>query len=589
MSIDLLIRKLSDNSTYYIVSNILGFNMGVNKYLIENKDANFYRFRNYTGNSTDIHEDFDRTRNGKYTDGKIVFNNNSSIVNNTKEVSMLENTKISQAIESDEYIYYCEPNYENLNEFFDKFQTGENGIQLMNKSRMHQFLFPVYVDNSTNDTATDFNIFRDFDIEINYGRNKIKTLEDFKIGYSFEYTLGTYDYTSGQGVHAYNMYMDSRGFDFFKRDALGSGAKIKRNVNIIGEKYSDWSRCRNSRGNRAYKYKVTATKYGDNSAKLDTTNSDTFGTLYEYRMHTDMIYGHGAESIHPYYSGDEFVSNTLMRRDFLYGANYSYSSILPTMPTMYVDFISEESDINYDASKIHSSYTDNLKLVGFIRLRMYSWLDIELNAGVLQKYYGDNKVPLRQWSNHVLKTEDYSGRYNAIPELTNTEGFTVKFTFDKRRPQYKYRRNEATAKSVYMLPTSIFENIITKDKDLDIVYGSDKIKGMLYTYVDFDKFVAYTVASGYGRGLQLDRNNTKNVAKGISSLGGWLFPPLHMEDFTGTWDYKGGRLKSSYLSAKPDPNGYVNQLFRINETSRSMAVYSNRIDTRMRDKLGGWT
>ena len=584
MSIDLLIRKLSDNSTYHIVSNILGFNMGINKYLIENKDANFYRFRNYVGNSTDIHEDFDRTRNGKYTSGKIIFNNNSSIVNNTKEVSMLENTKVSQAIESDEYIYYCEPNYENLNKFFDELNTAGDGLTLMNKSRMHQFLFPVYIDNSTNDTATDFNIFRDFDIEINYGRNKIKTLEDFKIGYSFEYTLGTYDYSIQNGT--FHQYIDGRGFDFFKRDTLGSGAKVKRNVNIIGEKYSDWTRCRNSRGNRAYKYKITATKYGDNPTMSDTTNDNTFGILNEYRVHTDMIYGHGAESVHPYYSGDEFVSNTLMRRDFLYGANYSYNSVLPTMPTIYVDFIGGESGINYDASKIHSSYTDNLKLVGFIRLRMYSWLDIELNAGVLQKYYGDNKVPLRQWINYSMKTEDYFGRFNSIPELTNTEGFTVKFTFDKRRPQYKYRRNEATAKSIYMLPTTVFENIITKDKDLDIVYGSDMTKGVLYTYVDFDKFAYYDTASRYSRGLQLDRKNTKNVVKGISGSGGWLFPPLHMSDFTGTWTYMGGKLKSSYLSAKSDPSGYTDQLFRINETGRSMAVYSNRIDIRMRDKLG---
>ena len=55
-------------------------------------------------NSSEIHEDFNRTRNGKYIDSKILFNNNSSIVSNTKEVSMLENIKVSQAIESDEYI-----------------------------------------------------------------------------------------------------------------------------------------------------------------------------------------------------------------------------------------------------------------------------------------------------------------------------------------------------------------------------------------------------------------------------------------------------------------------------------------------------
>ena len=492
MSIDLLVRKLSDNSTYYIVSNILGFNMGVNKYLIENKDANFYRFRNYTGNSSEIHEDFNRTRNGKYIDSKILFNNNSSIISNTKEVSMLENIKVSQAIESDEYIYYCEPNYENLNAFFDKQQGGANINVPMNSSRMHQFLFPVYVDNSTNDTAGDFNIFRDFDIEINYGRNKIKTLEDFKIGYSFEYTLGTYDYTSMEQVSS-PRYIDGRGFNFFKRDDLGSGARVKRNVNIIGEKYSDWSRCRNSRGNRAYKYKITATKYGENHGTVDTTNNPIFGTFYEYRIHTDMIYGHGAESIHPYYSGDEFVANTYEARDFLYGANYSYNSVIPTMPTMYVDFIDvEDNTISVDTTKIHTIYSENLKLVGFIRLRMYSWLDIELNAGVLQKYYGDNKVPLRQWVNYNLKTEDYFGRFNAVSELTNTEGFTVKFTFDKRRPQYKYTRNTAAGKSVYMLPTSVFENIISKDKDLDIIYGTDKTKGLLYTYADFDKFADFS-------------------------------------------------------------------------------------------------
>ena len=579
MNTDLLIRKLSDNSTYYIVSNILGFNMGMNNYLVENKDISFYRFRNYTGNDSIIHGDFDRTRNGKYTNGKIIFNNNSSMVANTKIVSMLENAKVSQAMEKDEYIYYCEPNLENLNEFFDKLQKGGDGTILMNKSRMHQFLFPVYVDNANNDTHTNFNMIRNFDIEINFGRNRIKTLEDFKIGYSFEYTYGVPKYVFEKS----QLYKANRGFDFFKRDTLGSGTKTRRNVDIVGEKYTDWSRCRTSRGNRAYKYKVTAVKNSDK----DTTSIKSFGEYNSYRMHTDMIYGHGIESIHPYYGSDEFISNNLINKEIVFGSNYSYNCVIPTCPTVYVDFIDKDSGIDIDTTKINSIYTDNLKLIGFIRLRMYSWLDIELNAGVLQKYYGDNRVQLRQWVNGKLLTEDYVGRYGEIAELTNTEGFTVKFTFDKRRPHYKYTHNEVTGKSVYMLPTSVFENIINIDKDIDIVYGTDITKGLLYSYVDFDKFTEYSTSSGYGRGLQIDRNNSKNVAEGITSLGGWLFPPLHMADFTGTWNFR-DRLAYSYLSGKSDPQGTDSHFYRIGESKYQMTTFSGETVQVMRNKLGNW-
>ena len=581
MNIDLLIRKLSDNSTYYVVSNILGFNMGVNKYLIENKDVDFYRFRNYAGNDTSIHEDFDRTRNGKFANNSILFNNNSSIIKNIKKVSMFDNLKVSQTIEKDEYIYYCEPNLDNLNEFYDKLQQGGDGVILMNKSRLHQFLFPVYVDNAQNDTATNFNMLREFDIEINFGRNKIKTLEDFKIGYSFEYTYGVPTYVFGQS----QLYNPNKGFDFFKRETLGSGVKIRRNVNIAGEKYTDWSRCRNSRGNRAYKYKVIALKYTD--GYQDKTDIKAFGKCNSYRMHTDMIYGHGAESIHPYYGDDDFTANNLISKEFIFGANYSYNSIMPTCPTVYVDYIDKDSGIDVDTSKIDVSYTDNLKLVGFIRLRMYSWLDIELNSGVLQKYYGDNKIPLRQWVNGQLLTEDYVGRYNAVSELTNTEGFTVKFSIDKRTPHYKYVRNEINGKSVYMLPTSVFENIINENKDISTVYGTDKLKGLLYSYIDFDKFIAYGTSSGWGRGLQLDRNKPNEAKEGIESLGGWLFPPLHMADFTGTWNYQ-GKLAYSYLSGKTDPKGMDSHFNRISESKYNTFTYANHITQLMHNKLEGW-
>ena len=138
-----------------------------------------------------------------------------------------------------------------------------------------------------------------------------------------------------------------------------------------------------------------------------------------------------------------------------------------------------------------------------------------------------------------------------------------------------------------MLPTSVFENIINENKDISTVYGTDKLKGLLYSYIDFDKFVAYGTSSGWGRGLQLDRNKPNESKEGIESLGGWLFPPLHMADFTGTWNYQ-GKLAYSFLSGKTDPKGMDSHFNRISESQYSTFTYTNHIMQLMHNKLEGW-
>ena len=188
-SFDVFLRKVSDNSTYNIISNMIGLNLGIGKFIGNiYKDNDYYKFRSY--DNTELqNEMIDREGEAKYFDGSIMYMNKILGKSYKTKISMIENFKVSQTIENDEYTFFCEPNLEGLNDALDKEDTKKPGynpeVVPYNKIRLHKFLFPVYSDSGNQ--FSDFTLIRDFEIEVNFGRDKIKTLEDFKIGYSYEF------------------------------------------------------------------------------------------------------------------------------------------------------------------------------------------------------------------------------------------------------------------------------------------------------------------------------------------------------------------------------------------------------------------
>ena len=559
-SFDVFLRKVSDNSTYNIVSNMIGLNLGIGKFIGNTyKDNDYYKFRSY--NNMELqNEMIDREGEAKYFDGSIMYMNKILGKSYKTKISMLENFKVSQTIENDEYTFFCEPNLEGLNDALDKEDTKKPGynpeVIPYNKIRLHKFLFPVY-SNSGN-SFSDFTLIRDFEIEVNFGRDRIKTLEDFKIGYSFEsqnHRFAKYKTQSGFELSP----SVGRTFDFFKRENMSLGKMMRVNTTING-KYSEWSRCRTSRGNRAYKFKVTGGRYGAmySSAQYANSQDENFDGMKNYKMHTDMIYGFGSECVHPMYAPDEFE----------YPLFFS-NALLPMFPTVYVDFVEKQNAPNFN-DKVY----DDLRLVGFIRLYMISYMDMELNSGVLQKYYGDNKVEMKHVDyNKNRITEPYNGWNSFSSELSNSEGFTVKFIFPKRRPLLQYVRNQYTGSSIYMLPPSVFMSTMNKDSDIDIASNVTKNKGVLYNYVDFD---SYRQATDYAK-------ISENGRVLFSLLGGWLFPPLRtsMISMTTNIMYK-DYVSNSFFQNSENLASHV----RVNDEFFSGQIRRNDKEAIFR-KIGG--
>lgn len=571
-SFDVFLRKVSDNSTYNIISNMIGLNLGIGKFIGNTyKDNDYYKFRSYDTRELQ-NEMIDRDGEAKYFDGSIMYTNKILGKSYKTKISMLENFKVSQTIENDEYTFFCEPNLEGLNDALDKEDTRKPGYNPANipynKVRIHKFLFPVYCN--ADNRFTDYTLIRDFEIEINFGRDRIKTLEDFKIGYSFEcqnHRFAKYKTQSGFELSP----SVGRTFDFFKRENMSLEKMMRVNTTING-KYSEWSRCRTSRGNRAYKFKVTGGRYGKMYGSVDYAYSqdENFNAMENYKMHTDMIYGYGSESVNPMYAPDEFVSSFYLPTTVEYPLYFS-NALLPMFPTVYVDFVGKQNLPNLD-DKVY----DDLKIVGFIRLYMISYMDAEINSGVLQKYYGDNKVEMKHVDyNKNRVTEPYNGWNSFSSELSNSEGFTVKFIFPKRRPLLQYVRNEYTASSVYMLPPSIFTSYMNKDSDIDIANGVTKNKGILYNYVDFDSYWQGTDYAKKAFGGKILFN----------LLGGWLFPPARtsMISMTTNIMYKDYITSNSFFQN----SGNLASRVRVNDPFFSGQI--RRTDRNaIFEKIGYW-
>ena len=514
-SFDVFLRKMSDNSTYNIISNMIGLNLGIGKFIGGTyKDNDYYKFRSYD-NIELQNEMIDRVGEAKYFDGSIMYTNKILGKSYKTKISMLENFKVSQTIENDEYTFFCEPNLEGLNDALDKEDTRKPGYNPANipynKVRLHKFLFPVYC-NSEN-RFSDYTLIRDFEIEVNFGRDRIKTLEDFKIGYSFESQNHRFVKQKTQSGYE-TLSAVGRTFDLFKRENMPLGKMERVNTTING-KYSEWSRCRTSRGNRAYKFKVTGGRYSDmyGSVNYAYSQDENFNDMKNYKMHTDMIYGYGSECVHSIYRPDDFVSGFYLPTTVEYPMFIS-NALLPPFPTVYVDFVEKQNVPN-----LNDKVYDDLKLAGFIRLYMVSYMDMEVNSGILQKYYGDNKAEMKYVDYDKRRlSRPYDGWHSFSSELSNSEGFTVKFIFPKRRPILQFVRNAYTASSVYMLPPSVFTSTMNKDSDIDIVNNITKNKGVLYNYVDFDSYAALQQGSNYAK-------KTPDGKALFSLLGGWLFPP----------------------------------------------------------------
>lgn len=515
--IDMFVRKLSSNSTYTIIESILGFNLGLmrndsSEYYRKTEKAGyeFYRFRNYGENykNLSINKNFDDSFVAKYdiVNNKIKFNvERQTRLEPTKytkikphDISMMNNFIANSELPYNEYLYKCDLDLSPIN------STGRNLV------RYHEYLFPVYIDkfNLGRDYVSDdlANIIKTFGIEVSFGRDKIKRLSDFKLNYVFANNEHDDGGDIGAEMSAYN---NVRGFDFVRWDDLTSH-KRNRDVLLESGEHTEYSRVRNSRGNHTYKYRMTTIKDDQNQGTWDTGNFSR--ALRGYFMHADMIYGLQRAMISPTHTNDGENN-----REWLVHmvGGYSMNSILPNYPTVYVDFCTQHMISGQKG--VEEIFSDNMDLLGFIRVRLYSSNYNEradLNNGVIQKKYGEGKP------NHST---------GCTREITNSESFIVKIIIPKRNPLMMYKGNSSTGEQIYMLPPNIFNcQYIYKDSESPILRNIEK--RFPYKYMDFDGFYGPNHSSG----VRWRMNTKQNL---ICAQGGWLFPPLRLARFSGSTEF----------------------------------------------------
>lgn len=515
--IDMFVRKLSSNSTYTIVESILGFNLGLiydntSEYHRKTEKAGyeFYRFRNYGENykNLSINKYFDDIFVAKYdiVNNKIKFNvERQTRLEPTKyikikphDISMIDNFVANSELPYNEYLYKCDLDLSPIN-------SKGNGVV-----RYHEYLFPVYVDKfkgSNYDNADLVSIIRTFGIEVSFGRDKIERLSDFKLNYVF----ANEERNEGGDIGAeMTSHENVRGFDFVRWNDISTH---KRNKNVLLEsgEHTEYSRVRNSRGNHMYKYRMTTIADDQRQGTWNTLNFSR--DLGGYFMHTDMIYGLKRAMIRPLHSGtDENYRQWLVNMV----GGYSMNSILPNYPTVYVDFCTQHMISGQNG--VEEIFSDNMDLLGFIRVRLYSSNNMEradLNIGVMQKKYGEGK-------------QNYST--GCTREITNSESFTVKIIIPKRNPLMMYEGNSTNGEQIYMLPPNIFNcQHIYKDSESPILKNIDK--KFSYKYMDFDGFYGPNRTNGVRWGA----NTKQNL---ICAQGGWLFPPLRLAEFSGDMDMR---------------------------------------------------
>lgn len=511
--IDMFVRKLSSNSTYTIVKAILGFDLGMiynttSEYHRKSEKAgyDFYRFRNYGEGykGLNIHENFDANYVGKYdiTHNKIKLNvERQTRVEAGKyrkikphDISMIDNFIANSELPYNEYLYKCS---------LDLSTISEKGI-----IRLHEYLFPVYIDKFRGSNYSNWElakIIRTFGIEVSFGRDKINTLSDFKMKYVFANELSN-DNKIGDRITAHE---NIRGFEFVRWDDIATHRKNKNVLSEAGE-HTEYSRVRNSRGNHIYKYRMTSV--GD-TTHVQTWDTNYFGRwLRGHFMHADMVYGMQRAMIHPQYSTpDENYSKWLVGMV----GGYSMNSLIPNYPTVYVDFCAQ--NIASGQKGIDEIFSDNIHLIGFIRIRLYSSNNeskADLNIGVIQKKYGSGG-----------KENSSTG---CTRELTNSESFMVKIIIPKRTPLMLYERNSTNGEQIYMLPPNIFNcQYIYKNSVFPILENINN--DFVYKTLDTQGFYS----ANFGDGVRWDGSKSNLIC----AQGGWLFPPLRFASFSGDTDW----------------------------------------------------
>lgn len=512
--IDMFVRKLSSNSTYTIVESILGFDLGLmygntseHYRKTEKAGYEFYRFRNYGENykNLNINKYFDDSFVAKYdiVNNKIKFN----VERQTRlepgkytkikphDISMIDNFISNSELPYNEYLYKCD-----LDLSLCKGVKDEVGY--------HEYLFPVYIDKfrgSNYDINNITSIIRTFGIEVSFGRDKIERLSDFKLNYVF--ANGERNKGDDVGVEM-TARKNIRGFDFVRWNDI-SVHKWNRNVLLESGEHTEYSRVRNSRGNHIYKYRMTAVTNTQKQSTWDTTNF--YMRLRGYFMHADMIYGLQRSMIYPQYSMRD--ENHMQWLVHMVGG-YSMNSVLPNYPTVYVDFCTQHTMTGQKG--VEEIFSDNMDLLGFIRVRLYSANNEEkadLNIGVIQNKYGEGK---RNYSTGCTR------------EITNSESFTVKIIIPKRNPLMMYERNPSNGEQIYMLPPNIFNcQYIYKDSESPILINED-IK-FLYRCKEYNGIDP----DSYDRGVRRAYQDEINL---ICAQGGWLFPPLRLAAFSRSVD-----------------------------------------------------
>lgn len=550
--IDMFVRKLSSNSTYTIVESILGFNLGLiynntSEYHRKTEKAGyeFYRFRNYGENykNLSINKYFDDSSVAKYdiVNNKIKFNvERQTRIEPGKytkikphDISMIDNFIANSELPYNEYLYKCD---------LDLSPINNKGMV-----RYHEYLFPVYVDKfkgsgSYEDIAS---IIRTFGIEVSFGRDKISKLSDFKLNYVF----ANEDHNDGGDIgFEITSHDNIRGFDFVRWDDI-STHKRNRNVLLESGEHTEYSRVRNSRGNHMYKYRITALKDHATQSTYDTIN---FGReLSGYFVHADMVYGLQRAMIVPSYSNsDENYRRWLVNMV----GGYSMNNLLPNYPTVYVDFCIQR--VAFGQKGVEEIFSDNMDMIGFIRVRMYSCNNQEkadLNIGVIQNKYGDGK-------------QNYST--GCTREITNSESFTVKIIIPKRNPLMMYQKNSSNGEQIYMLPPNMFNcQYVYKNREFPILKNINK--SFAYKYMDFSGF--YT--ANYERGVRWGSSSKNNL---ICAQGGWLFPPLRLAGFSGSMQW------NNYNIISMDNNVYIGKYF--NRLPSSTEIFTKNLS----DMAGFW-
>ena len=550
--IDMFVRKLSSNSTYTIVESISGFNLGSiydnsSEYYRKTEKAGyeFYRFRNYGENykNLSINNYFDDSSVAKYdiVNNKIKFNvERQTRIEPTKytkikphDISMMNNFIANSELPYNEYLYKCD---------LDLSPINNKGM-----ARYHEYLFPVYVDKfkgsgSYEDIAS---IIRTFGIEVSFGRDKISKLSDFKLNYVFANEDHNDGGDIGLRITARN---NIRGFDFVRWDNILTH-KRNRNVLLESGEHTEYSRVRNSRGNHMYKYRITAMKDHASQSTYDTIN---FGrALSGYFIHADMVYGLQRAMIVPSHSNpDENYRRWLVNMV----GGYSMNNLLPNYPTVYVDFCIQR--VAFGQKGVEETFSDNMDMIGFIRVRMYSCNNQEkadLNIGVIQNKYGDGK-------------QNYST--GCTREITNSESFTVKIIIPKRNPLMMYQRNSSNGEQIYMLPPNIFNcQYVYKNSEFPILKNINT--RFAYKYMDFNGF--YT--ANYESGVRWQNPEKTNL---ICAQGGWLFPPLRLAGFSGSMRW------NQYNIISMDNDAYIDKYF--NRLPSSTEMFTKNLS----DMAGFW-